>query len=159
MSVPFTGKSAIYLRVLAKGPATNEVLAQAARTHSADVSRTMASWRVKGLVINEGGRGRGQHALYALTKLGQEQAGRTLDPTVGLSDLAAEVLGDLETEFTDGASLLMLQEWLGEPAGKLRDAIAELKARRLVHPSAYRIHAGAYSGRGQVSGNRKDRAA
>lgn len=65
-----------------------------------------------------------------------------------LTPLASEILADLPLHFPEGATLRMLNEWLGEPLERLKPAIYELRIRGLAHAQRTRIHAGERPRRG-----------
>lgn len=60
-----------------------------------------------------------------------------------ISPLAQEILDDLPDEFPDGATKTALREWLGESGVRVKSALAELLADRLVHRDGYRYLVGA----------------
>jgi hypothetical protein len=60
-----------------------------------------------------------------------------------MSPLASEILDDLPVEFTDGASILMLRNWLGETSVSVRLAVSELLDARLIYAFKGRFFAGA----------------
>ena len=62
-----------------------------------------------------------------------------------MSALAREILGDLATEFRNGASVYAICEWLGEPRTRVVDALEDLQRLGLIRHQArggYCVRAG-----------------